>query len=275
MPELPEVEVTRRGIAPALVNKCISHFVVRFPCLRTPVSPEFSTLENLSVVSVNRRGKYIIIKTDSGSVLIHLGMSGHLHLVSPDTPVIKHDHIDIVITGGQVIRFNDQRRFGLFEWFSKEKDPYADPRLSKLGPEPLEASFTGQVLYERIHRFKTPVKKILMDNEVLVGVGNIYASEVLFASRVSPMRRACDVTDDECEILVKNIRQILEASISRGGTTIHDFSGSDGNPGKYVSELKVYGRKGEPCPVCGTPIEHAIIGRSAYYCPVCQKAPKT
>ena len=270
MPELPEVEVTRRGIAPALINNCISHFVVRFPRLRTPISPEFSTLRNLRVLSVDRRGKYIIIRTDQGSVLIHLGMSGHLHLVPPETPVIKHDHVDIVIAGGQIIRFNDQRRFGLFEWFAEGQHPYKDPKLARLGPEPLDENFTGAVLYERIHHFKAPVKKILMDNEVVVGVGNIYASEVLFASRVSPLRRSCDITEKECEVLVRNIQRILNASIGRGGTTIHDFSGSDGSPGQYVNELKVYGRKGLPCCICGTPLEHAVIGRSTYYCPECQ-----
>ena len=271
MPELPEVEVTRRGIAPALIDHTISHFVVRFPRLRTPVSPEFACLRDLPVTSVDRRGKYIIIRTGSGSALIHLGMSGHLHLVSPDTPVVKHDHIDIVIAGGPVIRFNDQRRFGLFEWFPGNKDPLEDPRLLKLGPEPLEDSFTGQVLHERLSHLNTAVKKALMDNEVLVGVGNIYASEVLFASGISPFRKACAVTERECGVLVKNIREILEKSIARGGTTIHDFSGSDGSPGEYVSELRVYGKKGQPCPVCGAPIEHAVLSRSSYYCPRCQK----
>ncbi len=273
MPELPEVEVTMRGISKVLIGHAIDHFVIRFSTLREPISEEFKTLTNLKVQRISRRGKYIIITTDKGSILIHLGMSGHLHVLPPNGPVIKHDHVDIVTDENKVVRLNDQRRFGLFLWFPNGQDPLKDPRLAKLGPEPLEESFNADVLYARLSRTKMPIKKALMDNEILVGVGNIYANEVLFACHISPFAKANEVTHDECNLLVENIKKILRASIKQGGTTIHDFSGSDGKPGYFFRDLKVYGKAGQACPVCGTTIESTVLNRSTFYCPKCQNCP--
>lgn len=271
MPELPEVEVTKRGISQVLENAVISQFIIRFPKLREDISSDFNNLKNIKVISVIRRAKYILIKTESGTILIHLGMSGHLLITDNTKPVGKHDHIDIVLNNRNIIRFNDQRRFGLFLWFPIDDDPYKSNWLRNLGPEPLTDSFTAESLFEKIHKKSSPIKSVLMDNHIVVGVGNIYASEVLFATSIHPLRKCSNISLKECGLLVDNIKRVLEESIAKGGTTIRDFSGSDGKPGYFVQNLNVYGHVGEPCKRCGSLIESVVIsGRNTFYCSKCQ-----
>jgi formamidopyrimidine-DNA glycosylase len=271
MPELPEVEVTKRGISKVLENSIIKEFIVRYPKLRQDISSEFKTLKNLRVVGITRRAKYILIQTDKGTILIHLGMSGHLLITDKSLPIRKHDHVDIVLSNDYIIRLNDQRRFGLFLWFDKESNPYKSSWLCSLGIEPLSIEFTGEHLFELIKKKNKNIKSVIMDSHIVVGVGNIYASEVLFASRISPLRICSNITLVECNVLVANIKKILSESILKGGTTIRDFSGSDGKPGYFVQNLNVYGHRGEPCKFCGHSIESLVIsGRNTFFCPICQ-----
>ena len=274
MPELPEVEVTLRGIAPVLKNSVIKSFVLRCEKLRTEISPAFKTLKDLKVLSYARRGKYIVITTSSGFILLHLGMTGHLAVWAPNKAPNpgRHDHIDILLDSGYLIRFNDQRRFGLFEWYPKPQDVYECKWLKVLGPEPLTDKFTGGILKQSLARRKSPIKEVLMNSHVLVGVGNIYASEVLFRTKINPLTPACNISLDDCERLVVAIKDILTASIACGGTTIRDFSGADGKLSYFVGNLQVYGHAGEACPLCGTKIEQKTLGgRSTFFCPHCQR----
>lgn len=272
MPELPEVEVTMRGIRPALENAVITDVWTDGMKLREPIPNELDRLIDSKVEGLSRRAKYILLKTSAGTLVIHLGMSGHLSVLASPGPRIKHDHFELTLDSGTVIRLNDARRFGLLGYVPPGEDPLASKWLCGLGPEPLGSGFTAQGLFEALSKHRCTVKQAIMDQEVVVGVGNIYASEVLFLSGVRPDRRACDVTLDECEKLCAHIRETLKAAIAKGGTTIHTFQGADGKMGYFVQDLNVYGHKGEPCARCGTPIEEKTIGqRSTYFCPRCQK----
>jgi len=269
MPELPEVETSRRGIEPHLVGATILHAVVRNPRLRWPVSGEIHALSDLPVLSVQRRAKYLLLELPTGWIIIHLGMSGSLRMLPHEMPPAKHDHVDLVMSNGKVLRYTDPRRFGAWLWCS---DLTLSPVLAHLGPEPLSDDFSGAYLFAKSRGRRTAIKPWLMDNKLVVGVGNIYASESLFVAGILPDRPAMALGEEEAERLVATIKAVLLRSIEQGGTTLRDFLQSDGKPGYFAQELQVYGRAGEPCRQCGTLIEaskHAQ--RSTFFCPCCQK----
>ena len=269
MPELPEVETSRRGIEPHLVGATILHAVVRNGRLRWPVSEEIYRLSDQPVLSVQRRAKYLLLELPEGWIIIHLGMSGSLRILPEELPPEKHDHVDMVMSNGKVRCYTDPRRFGAWLW-AKELEGHNV--LAHLGPEPLSDDFNGEYLHQKCAKKKTAIKPWLMDNKLVVGVGNIYASESLFAAGIHPDRQASSLSLAECELLARVIKAVLLRSIEQGGTTLKDFLQSDGKPGYFAQELQVYGRKGEPCRVCGTPIvatKHAQ--RATFYCRQCQK----
>jgi len=269
MPELPEVETTRRGIEPHLIHRTIQAVIVREHRLRWPVPPDLEhTLQGLSVRSVERRAKYLLIQFDPGCLLIHLGMSGSLRLVSLDEPAQKHDHIDFVLER-QILRYHDPRRFGAVLWHFGPLEFH--PLLKQLGPEPLESAFDGAVLYQNTRNKHGAIKQLLMNNHLVVGVGNIYANEALFAAGIHPGRSASALGHSECDLLASSIKQILTRAIAAGGSTLRDFVGADSRPGYFQQSYAVYGRAGQPCPRCGTEICHLRQGqRSSFYCPQCQ-----
>ena len=275
MPELPEVETTRRGIEPHLAGRRIAAVTLRRNDLRWPIPPEVSErLPGQLIESVERRAKYLLIHTAAGSAMLHLGMSGMLRVLPPDAPIGKHDHVDIVLEStaeqrGRVLRFTDPRRFGSLLW-----QPFGElhPLLAALGPEPLTDAFEGDTLWCGSRGRSAAVKLFLMDNANVVGVGNIYASEALFAAGIDPRRAAGKVSRERYASLAAEVKRILAWAIERGGTTLRDFLNPDGAPGYFFRELNVYGRTGEPCKVCGTPIRQAVLGqRSTFWCPRCQK----
>jgi len=271
VPELPEVETTRRGVEPLIVGKGIIDVVVRNRSLRQPVTSGLPRiLRGRSFKRVRRRAKYLLFETGDGTLLVHLGMSGSLRVVPSGTPVQKHDHLDIVFEDNVVLRYRDARRFGLVLWV--EKDPLCHPLLSRLGPEPLAEEFNGGWLHRRASGRRLAVKPFLMDQATVVGVGNIYASEALFLAGIDPQRPAGEISRARYARLAETVRAVLEQAIHAGGTTLRDFSGADGSPGYFAQSLKVYGREGEPCTVCGSPILCRVIGqRSSYYCRRCQR----
>lgn len=268
MPELPEVETSRRGIAPHLVGAKILHAVVRNGRLRWPVSDEIYRLSDDVVLSVQRRAKYLLVELTDGWIIIHLGMSGSLRILSEDAPAEKHDHVDLVMDNGKILRYTDPRRFGAWLWAPNLEGSHV---LAHLGPEPLSDEFNALYLQERSASKKTAIKPWLMDNKLVVGVGNIYASESLFAAGIHPDRIAHSLSAAEYQRLVLAIKAVLARSIEQGGTTLKDFLQSDGKPGYFAQELQVYGREGEACRTCGTPISASKHGqRSTYYCRRCQ-----
>jgi formamidopyrimidine-DNA glycosylase len=271
MPELPEVETTRRGIAPHVQGVRISAVTVRRRDLRRPVTRNLASIVGAVIRSVDRRSKYLLLGISDGStVLIHLGMSGSLRVVDPAEPWRPHDHVGITLANGKQLRFHDPRRFGLV--LRIQDDPMKHPLLKELGPEPLGDAFTVDWLLHACARRKTAVKLVIMDAKVVVGVGNIYASEALFRAGIRPQTSAAKLSRPRIEALVRAIRQVLCDAITQGGTTLRDFLRSDGQPGYFRQQLQVYERKGEPCRICGTPIRHAVIGqRSTYWCPKCQR----
>jgi len=275
MPELPEVETTRRGIEPHLAGRRIATVTQRRSDLRWPIPPEVGErLPGQLIDSVERRAKYLLIHTAAGSAMLHLGMSGMLRVLPPDAPIGKHDHVDIVLEDtteqrGRVLRFTDPRRFGSLLW-----QPFGElhPLLAALGPEPLTDAFDGNTLWRGSRGRSAAVKLFLMDNANVVGVGNIYASEALFAAGIDPRRAAGKLSRERYASLAAEVKRILAWAIERGGTTLRDFLNPDGAPGYFFRELNVYGRAGEPCKVCGTPIKQAVLGqRSTFWCPRCQK----
>lgn len=272
MPELPEVETTLRGIEPHLLKQKISRVIVRESRLRWPVSHEFFNLENAKVCELKRRAKYLIIKTApprSGSIIIHLGMSGSLRIVAPETALKKHDHIDFFLSTGKVLRYHDPRRFGAVLWTDEPVENH--DLLKSLGPEPLSDQFDGNHLFEASRKRRIAVKNLIMDGHIVVGVGNIYASEALFMAHVRPGKAAGRVTRNQYEQLVAAIKTVLARSIAQGGTTLRDFVNSEGQPGYFQQTLNVYGRGGEQCRTCDTTIKSKVIGqRSTFYCPRCQ-----
>ncbi|MGN0893819.1 MAG: bifunctional DNA-formamidopyrimidine glycosylase/DNA-(apurinic or apyrimidinic site) lyase [Succinivibrio sp.] len=272
MPELPEVEVTKRGIEKYLTGRTISRIFFDDKSLRIPFSKELYNLEGAEISSVDRRAKYIVLTTTQGYLLIHLGMTGHLMVLQEDSKMGIHDHFEITTDHNIHIRMNDIRRFGLVKYYPLASSPYESEPLKSLGPEPFSDEFNKEYLFAVLKGRKKNIKQCLMDNSIVVGVGNIYASEILFECRINPSRKSCDVNLDECEQIIIHTRKILKDSISRGGTTIRDFSGADGKLGYFVQELAVYGKDREPCKICGTPIEKTVHGqRTTYYCPLCQK----
>lgn len=271
MPELPEVETTRRGIEPHLVGRTIRSLIVREPRLRWPVAGDLpSRIAGSRVQAVDRRGKYLLIRTDQGTAILHLGMSGALRLVAEATPPGPHDHVDLVLDDGRCLRLTDPRRFGSLHW--TEEDPLGHPLLAEIGPEPLDATFDGDYLYHASRGRRVNVKAFLMNGTILAGLGNIYANEALFRAGVHPARAAGRIGRDRYRRLATAIRAVLEEAIIAGGTTLRDFTGGDGRPGYFRLALHVYGRTGEPCPACGRPIRQRVLAqRATYYCPHCQR----
>lgn len=269
MPELPEVETTRRGIEPWLVGEKITGVVVRDGRLRWPVAEDLAALlAGRRVEAVERRGKYLLLRMQAGALIIHLGMSGSLCIVSRAGKPRRHDHVDIVL-GENILRYHDPRRFGCLLWTAKE--PGEHPLLRNLGAEPLGPEFGGELLHARSRKRRGAVKNFIMDGRVVVGVGNIYASEALFAAGIHPARAACRISLHRYAGLAAAIREVLQRAIDTGGTTLRDFVGAEGDAGYFGRELLVYGRQGAPCVTCGNPIRKRIIGqRSSFYCPRCQ-----
>jgi formamidopyrimidine-DNA glycosylase len=269
MPELPEVETTRLGVLPWLQGACIREVRVRQPRLRWPVPEQVRMLANVMVGAVRRRGKFLLIDTSGGQLLIHLGMSGSLRVLAEGTPPGKHDHVDLVLGSGMLIRLNDPRRFGAVLW-SEGTDSH--PLLAHLGPEPLEAQFDGRWLAQRAAGRRQSVKAFIMDNRTVVGVGNIYAQESLFRAGIHPSRQAGRVSAARYERLAQTIKEVLSQAIEAGGTTLRDFTRADGQPGYFAQTLSVYGRAGEPCRVCGSVLRGTRHGqRATCHCPQCQR----
>jgi formamidopyrimidine-DNA glycosylase len=275
MPELPEVETTRRGLAPHLEGHRIEAVTLRRPDLRWPIPPQVKRLlPGQRIEAVRRRAKYLLLDTGAGSAVLHLGMSGSLRVLPARTPVTAHDHVDLVLEasardGARVLRFNDPRRFGCLLWQPPGK---THELLRDLGPEPLSDDFDGDELFARSRERKAPVKVFLMDQKVVVGVGNIYAAEALFAAGISPLRPAGRVSRERYRALADAVKAILAAAIARGGTTLRDFISPDGAPGYFEQELAAYGRGGEPCPRCRRPLRSAPIGqRATAWCGHCQR----
>ena len=270
MPELPEVETACRGIAPHLIGQCVARVVVRQRQLRWPVPTTLiKTLPGQIIRSVQRRAKYILIGTEAGTALLHLGMSGSLRVVPGSTAPTTSDHVDIVLANGQCLRLRDPRRFGSLLWTTG--DPAQHKLLKKLGPEPLGLDFDGDYLHTASCHRKIAVRDFLMNSQVLAGIGNIYANECLFLAGIRPQRAAGKVTRERYQRLALAIRETLEKAIRAGGTTLRDFQNADGLPGYFQQTLNVYGRRGEICRHCGTPVRTLKLGqRSAFFCPSCQ-----
>ncbi|HAS6173785.1 TPA: bifunctional DNA-formamidopyrimidine glycosylase/DNA-(apurinic or apyrimidinic site) lyase [Vibrio vulnificus] len=268
MPELPEVEVSRMGITPHLHNQTIQSLIFRTPKLRWIIPSELKKLQGQVIRHIGRRAKYLIIETDVGSAIVHLGMSGSLRVLDADFPAGKHDHVDLKLSNGKVLRYNDPRRFGAWLYAAPGEDHDV---LGNIGPEPLTNAFDGQYMFEKAQGKRVAVKQFIMDNKIVVGVGNIYASESLFRSRILPTRATMSLSAEEWQRLVSHIKQTLQTAIEQGGTTLKDFSQADGKPGYFAQELQVYGKAGEPCPECGEAIQELKIGqRNTFYCSYCQ-----
>lgn len=269
MPELPEVETSRRGIAPYIEGQRIDRVVIRERRLRWPVAPDLEErLAGQTIGSVGRRAKYLLLNTDHGSAIIHLGMSGSLFIVERGTPATLHEHFDLELGSGQALRFRDPRRFGSLHWAG---DPMRHRLIRDLGPEPLGETFSGDWLWQKARRRKVAVKQFIMTNAIVVGVGNIYASESLFLAGINPRRAAGRVSRERYARLAAAIRQVLGKAIAAGGTTLRDFYGGDGEPGYFRHELTVYDREDQPCVACGTPVTAIVQGqRRSYYCKRCQ-----
>jgi formamidopyrimidine-DNA glycosylase len=268
MPELPEVETTRRGVAPHLLGRTVTAIRVRQPQLRWPVPP-LEHLRGCTVRSVERRSKYLLIGFDHGTLIVHLGMSGSLRIVEPGSPLRLHDHVEIVL-GQRILRLHDPRRFGAVLW--TPEDPLHHPLLRDLGPEPLSAAFDADYLAARVSGRRAAIKGLIMDSRIVVGVGNIYASEALFIAGIHPARAGGRIGRGRLERLVAAIRQVLTDAIERGGTTLRDFVNESGQPGYFAQELRVYGRAGETCGRCGHTVRARQIGqRTSAFCPGCQR----
>ncbi len=270
MPELPEVETTRRGIEPHLLGQSIAKVCVHDSRLRWPVAPQLVALEGASVTAVRRRAKYLLIDVPDGTAIVHLGMSGSLRIASPQQPLRKHDHVELIMDNGAVLRYHDPRRFGCWLW--QAADATTHPLLEKLGPEPLDAAFNAEHLFASTRNRRVAIKVLIMNAAVVVGVGNIYASESLFMAGIRPGRSAARISRAEATRLVDAIKHVLTRSIEQGGTTLRDFVGSDGTPGYFAQQLLVYGRADEACRLCTATIKQKVMGqRSTFWCSVCQK----
>ena len=270
MPELPEVETSRRGIAPWLEEQRIQDITIRERRLRWPVPNDLEAkLTGQTVRALRRRAKYLLFDTDRGTALLHLGMSGSVRIIDPDEPAGKHDHVDIRFDNGVCLRFTDPRRFGSMLW--TRRDPLRHRLLRELGPEPLEDEFDGAYLYRSARGRRCTIKQHIMNAAIVVGVGNIYASEALFIAGINPRRAAGRIALSRMVSLSGAIKSVLANAIRVGGTTLRDFTGGDGEPGYFQLELNVYGREDEPCPRCDAPVRRVVIGqRSTFYCPRCQ-----
>ncbi len=269
MPELPEVETSRRGIAPHIVGGRVTDVIVRNRSLRWPVSKAVDrNLLGETITGVDRRAKYLLIENVNGAAILHLGMSGSVYIIDRGTPAGVHDHVDIEFDSGKTLRFRDPRRFGSLHW---SRNPLQHKLLKSLGPEPLSEEFTGHYLWERSRGRRVSIKQFIMNAQVVVGVGNIYASEALYHAHINPRRAAGRIALHRYEQLADAIKQVLGDAIRAGGTTLRDFYGGDGEAGYFQQQLEAYGREGEPCRLCNSPITAIVQGqRSSYYCKQCQ-----
>ncbi len=270
MPELPEVETSCRGIAPHLIAQTITGIIIRQPKLRWPIPDELPhLLTGQSITAVTRRAKYLFITTSIGTLILHLGMSGSLRVVDSRVPAEKHDHFDLMLNSGKRLRLRDPRRFGAVLWGGPQ--PEEHPLIAHLGPEPLDEAFSTEHLYQISRKRRGAIKNLIMDAKVVVGVGNIYASESLFLAGIHPSRAANRLSKKRIQHLTDSIKQVLANAIEQGGTTLKDFQQSDGRPGYFAQQLNVYGRSDKPCPTCGKPISQCKIGqRSSFFCCRCQ-----
>ena len=270
MPELPEVETTRRGVARAILGRRICELQVHDARLRWPVDPMMpAQVRGQQICAVGRRAKYLLLRLERGCLILHLGMSGSLRVLDGDTPRRRHDHFDLRLEGGLTLRLNDPRRFGSLHY--TDEDPAAHRLLRALAPEPLEAAFDTAYLWQVTRRRRAAIKQVLLNGHLVTGVGNIYASEALFRARIRPRRSARGLTRRECARLVRSVRAALRAAIRDGGTTLRDYVNSDGDAGRFRQKLYVYERAGRPCRRCATPIRRIMQGqRASYYCPRCQ-----
>ena len=271
MPELPEVETTRRGLAPHVVNQRIRKVIVRNAALRVPVPKHLAkTITGATIRDVRRRGKYLLFDCGLGTLIVHLGMSGRLWLVDSEAQIDPHDHFDLVLGNGRVVRLRDPRRFGLVVWQPRGAPEH--PLLASIGPEPLSPDFDGAALFDATRNRSAAIKLVLMDSHVVAGVGNIYASEALFRAGINPKLAARRIGRARYDVLAEKVRETLEAAIEAGGSTLRDFVGGDGRAGYFQNEHLVYDRAGEPCVKCGTAIREIRQGaRATFYCPVCQR----
>ena len=270
MPELPEVETTRRGISPFVDQQKVIEVIVRQPKMRWPIPAEIHALEGHVIESVTRRGKYILLGSEVGTVLLHLGMSGSLRVVDAGSKHEKHDHVDIVFDNNKAIRLRDPRRFGAVLWTTK--NPLKHKLIRSLGPEPLGEDFNVDYLFERSRGRSVSIKQFIMNGHIVVGVGNIYACESLFNAGISPKREAGEVSKARYMKFVDEIKKVLARAIEQGGTTLKDFVQVEGNPGYFAQQLNVYGRAGEKCVLCGSEIKQIKQGqRSTFYCSRCQR----
>ncbi len=270
MPELPEVETTRRGLEPSLRGRRIVAVQVRQPRLRWPVPRDLGDqLRGKTIRKIGRRGKYLLLTADGGTLIVHLGMSGSLRLV--DEPALgKHDHVILSLDNGRHLVLRDPRRFGAVLWWQDSVDEH--PLLRNLGIEPLDQKFDGNFLYRSTRSSRRPIKNLLMDQRLVAGIGNIYANEALFLARIRPTRPADSLDREECDRLAAAIQAVLARAIEEGGTTLRDFVNDRGQPGYFQLTLGVYGREGQPCPHCHTPVQHLKLGqRATYFCPRCQQ----
>ncbi len=271
MPELPEVETTRRGVEPHVVGRTIVALAVHDARLRWRVADAMpAEVAGQRIRRAGRRAKYLLFELESGTLLLHLGMSGNLRVLPASTPRILHDHFDLLLDSGYTLRFNDPRRFGSLHYTTG--NPADHPLLARLAPEPLDAEFGTDYLWRITRKRRVAIKQLLMTSTLVVGVGNIYANEALFRARIRPRRQARSLTRDEVTGLARGVRTVLKTAIRVGGTTLRNYVGADGNPGYFRQKLYVYERAGKPCRVCATPIRQLPQGqRSSYYCPSCQK----
>lgn len=270
MPELPEVETTRRGIEPHLLGRRVERVVLRRDTLRWPIPGDIAAnLVGREILATRRRAKYLLLDNAVGSAIVHLGMSGVLRVLPASTAIGTHDHVDLQLDSGQVLRFTDPRRFGCLLWQAAHE---THPLLAELGPEPLGDDFDGAYLFRLSRGRRGPIKNFIMDQSTVVGVGNIYAAESLFRAGIDPRRAAGRVSLARYEALAAAIKDILSYAIERGGTTLRDFLNPDGLPGYFEQELSVYGREGQPCKVCATPLRALRLGqRASCFCPRCQR----
>jgi len=271
MPELPEVETSRRGIEPHLKNRTITGIKIRQYKLRWPIPKNLPALaSNKKIREVGRRAKYINLQLDNGNIIIHLGMSGSLRICKKDTPAEKHDHIDFIMSNNKILRLRDPRKFGCVLW---TEQPLSEHKLIKLlGPEPLDDAFNADYLSAKAKKRNCSIKSFIMNSHIVVGVGNIYASESLFKAGINPKRKAGNISKTRMIKLVDAIKQTLTDAIRQGGTTLRDFTSETGKPGYFAQQLQVYGRTGEPCPVCGAKVKQITQQqRSTFYCATCQK----
>lgn len=270
MPELPEVETTKRGIAPHIMQQRIENIIVRQNQLRWPIPTEIKKkLLNETITDVERRAKYLLIKTTKTTIIIHLGMSGTLRILEKQVKTKKHDHFDLVFAD-KLLRFNDPRRFGSI-LLAKNEELNQHPLLLHLGLEPLSKEFNGQYLWHCAQKKRVVIKSLLMDHHIVVGIGNIYAAEALFAARIYPASAVNVLTLQQFNLLARSVKTILKKAIEKGGTTLKDFMNSEGKPGYFANQLKVYGRAGLPCLNCKAILQSMIVNqRNTVFCPKCQ-----